>query len=207
MPDYGVPAEKITVIPPGIDTALWEFPMRTSRLDRAMNVLFVGGDFPRKGGDTLLRAFESLPSAVNAHLHIVTQTDGVAEGMPGVTVHRGVAPNSERLRRLFAEADLFAFPTRGDCLPLAVMEALAAGLPVITTTVGALPEAVTHGETGLVVPADDAPALAEALGALATDGGLRARLGSNARQAAVTRFNAAMNYGRLVSVVKQVARQ
>ena len=43
------------------------------------------------------------------------------------------------------------------------MEALAAGLPVITTQVGALPEAVTHGETGLIVPADDANALAEAL--------------------------------------------
>ncbi len=123
--------------------------------DRPVNLLFVGGDFARKGGDTLLEAFAGLPPTVNAHLHIVTKTEGVGDGLPHVTVHRNIAPNSEPLLRLFAEADLFVFPTRGDCLPLAVMEALASGLPVVTTTVGALPEAVTHGETGWIVPPDD----------------------------------------------------
>jgi glycosyltransferase involved in cell wall biosynthesis len=203
--DYGVDAGKVTVLPPGIDTSLWESPLRPIRTAGPVKVLFVGGDFTRKGGDTLLQAFKSLPAGLGAHLHIVTKTEGVGDGLPNVTVHRDVAPNSERLRRLFADVDLFAFPTRGDCLPLAVMEAMAAGLPVITTTVGALPEAVTHGETGLIVPADDAPALATAIAALATDDTLRTRLGCNARHAALERFDAGANYRRLVETVRQAA--
>ena len=202
--DYGVAADKISVIPPGIDTDLWRVT-RPAPKSGPVNLLFVGGDFPRKGGDTLLKAFESLPASAGAHLHIVTKTPGVGEGLPNVTVWRDVQPNSETLRRLFAEADVFVFPTRGDCLPLAVMEALTAGLPVVTTRVGALPEAVTHGETGWIVPPDDAPALTSALTLLIADPALRRRLSRNAEAAGAARFNAATNYGRLIEAVQAVA--
>ena len=201
--DYGVPADKITVIPPGIDTARWDFD-RSARRSGPVNLLFVGGDFARKGGDTLLEAFARLPASLDVHLHVVTKTRGVGESLPNVTVRHDVAPNSEPLLKLFAQADLFVFPTRGDCLPLAVMEALASGLPVVTTTVGALPEAVTHGETGWIVPPDDAAALAGALTALAGDAPLRARLACQARAVGRERFDAAKNYGRLVETVRSV---
>ena len=201
--DYGVPPEKVVVIPPGIDTALWDFS-RSSRPGGPVHLLFVGGDFARKGGDTLLEAFARLPQSADVHLHVVTKTQGVGEGLPRVTVYRDVAPNSERLRGLFAQADLFVFPTRGDCLPLAVMEALASGLPVVTTDVGALSEAVTHGETGWVVPPDDTDALAGALAALAGDGALRAALGGQARQVARERFDSGINYSRLVDQIRAV---
>lgn len=201
--DYGVPADKITVIPPGIDTARWDFD-RSARHSGPVNLLFVGGDFARKGGDTLLDAFARLPPALGVHLHLVTKMRGVGEGLPGVTVWHDVAPNSDTLLGLFAQADLFVFPTRGDCLPLAVMEALAAGLPVVTTTIGALPEAVTHGETGWIVPPDDPDALADALAALAADGALRARLAHQARAVGRERFDAEKNYGRLVETVRAV---
>lgn len=203
--DYGVSADKVSVIPPGIDTQRWRFDRRPRPAGAPVNLLFVGGDFARKGGDALRAAFGQLPASVNAHLHVVTQTENVGDGIANVTVHRGVAPNSETLLRLFGQADLFVFPTRGDCLPLAVMEALSAGLPVITTSVGALPEAVTHGETGWIVPPDDVPALAEAMGTLATDAGLRTRLGRTAREVACARFDAATNYKRLLDTVKGVA--
>ncbi|MCW3058459.1 MAG: glycosyl transferase group 1 [Capsulimonas sp.] len=205
--DYGVPANKVTVIPPGIDTARWDFPKRASVEGRPINLLFVGGDFPRKGGDTLLEAFKRLPAEVNARLKIVTITEGVGDGVDGVDVYRGVKPNTPELLERFAEADLFVFPSRGDCLPLAVMEALAAGLPVIATDVGALSEAVRHGETGLIVPMDDADALAAAITELATDHEKRAAMSVRARESALARFDAATNYRKLVDVVKGVARK
>ncbi len=203
--DYEVPADKVTVIPPGIDTARWDFPERPESPSGPVRLLFVGGDFARKGGDTLLEAFRRLPPGL-AHLDIATTAEGVGEGLHGVTVHRGLGPNSEGLLRLYAEADLFVFPTRADCLPLAVMEALAAGLPVVTTAVAALPEAVTHGETGWVVPPDDPAALADAVCALASDPALRRRLSRQARQSALQRFDATTNYRRLVETVRGVAR-
>ena len=203
--DYGILPEKVTVIPPGIDTERWRFPARVERRGGGLNILFVGGDFQRKGGDTLLEAFRMLPRSLGAHLHLVTGTRGVAEGVPGVSVHHGVTPNSDALLCLFAQADLFVFPTRADCLPLAVMEALAAGLPVITTRVGALAEAVVHGETGWVISPDDAPAMAEAIRALAEDPAQRARFGAAAREAALERFDAGINYGRLVEVLRRTS--
>ena len=198
--DYGVAPDKILVIPPGIDTARWRCE-RTQRPSGPVKLLFVGGDFARKGGDTLLEAFECLPPGL-AHLSIVTKTGGVGEGLRDVSVWRDVAPNSDTLLRLYAEADLFVFPTRGDCLPLAVMEALTAGLPVITTTVGALPEAVTHAETGWIVPPDNPSALSEALRTLAGDGALRTRLSAQAAAVGQARFDARTNYGRLIQTVQ-----
>lgn len=203
--DYGVPEKKVTVIPPGINTRVWNFPDRPGRRDRPVNLLFVGGDFDRKGGRTLLAALQQLHGSAKVHLHIVTQTEGVAEGCPNVTVHRGLKPNSEPLLRLFGQADLFVFPTRGDCLPLAVMEALAAGLPVVTTSVAALPEAVIHGETGWVVPPDDPTALAVAITGLADNPALRTRMARTAREAALARFDAETNYRRLVNLVRSAA--
>jgi glycosyltransferase involved in cell wall biosynthesis len=147
MTDYGQPAEKITVIPPGV-------PMVSPSPNKGgtsptippllgpgeqTRALFVGGDFGRKGGEELLAAWKALRP--DAHLDIVTQSDIQTE-LPNVTVHRGIRPNSPELRQLFAQASLFVFPTRADCLPLAVLEAAAAGLPVISTAVGAIPEAV-----------------------------------------------------------------
>ncbi len=199
--DYGVAPEKISVIPPGISTALWRRP-RPVRPAGPVHLLFVGADFARKGGDTLLEAFRLLPPNL-AHLTVVTKTKDAGSALPNVTVRHDVAPNSEALLKLYTDADLFVFPTRGDCLPLAVMEALTSGLPVITTTVGALPEAVTHGETGWVVPPDDPSALASALQALAGDAALRSRLSAQAAAVGLERFDAETNYGCLIRTVQE----
>jgi glycosyltransferase involved in cell wall biosynthesis len=113
-----------------------------------------------------------------------------------------VKPNSTALLDLFSQADAFVFPTLGDCLPLAVMEALAAGLPVITTDVGALTEAVTHEDTGLIVPRDDPASLAQAITRLASDPVLCREMGQRARETACERFDQATNYRRLLTVIR-----
>ena len=200
--DYGVAPEKISVIPPGISTAHWRRP-RTARAPGPVRLLFVGADLVRKGGDTLLEAFSLLPASL-AHLTLVTKTKDIGQSLPNVTVRHDALPNSDALRMLYADADLFVFPTRGDCLPLAVMEALTSGLPVVTTTVGALPEAVTHGETGWIVPPDDPLALASALQMLAQDAALREQLSVLAAAVGLERFDADTNYGRLIRTVQDV---
>jgi glycosyltransferase involved in cell wall biosynthesis len=84
--------------------------------------------------------------------------------------------------------DLYVQPSRSDSLPLAVMEALAAGLPVITTRVGGLPEIVTDGTNGRLVPPNDVGALAEAILALGRNVEERRRLGHAGRETMRQRF-------------------
>jgi glycosyltransferase involved in cell wall biosynthesis len=91
------------------------------------------------------------------------------------------------VRAALAGAHVFVLPSRPlasgdrDGLPVAIVEAMTVGVPVVSTTVSAIPEVVVDGDTGLLVPPDDPVALADALELLLTDDGLRALLAANAR--------------------------
>lgn len=205
--DYGIDADKVVVIPPGINTERWNFGTRTPQ-DHT-HLLFVGGEFYRKGGQTLLDAWRGLSPALRnrATLHIVTKTEGIAGDLDGIQLHYGLTPNSDALIDLYRLAGAFVFPSIGDCLPLAVLEALASGLPVLTTNVAALPEAVQHMESGMILPTDDVAAWTAALGDVISDAGLRNTWGVAAREYAIDHFDARKNYGRLVDVIKQCAER
>ena len=86
-------------------------------------------------------------------------------------------------------SDMFVLSSRWEGNPLSVMEAMAAGLPVVSTAVGGVPELVREGETGLLVPSEDAGALARAVQALVDDPARRQAMGAAARQDAVSRFD------------------
>src|SRR5205823_9151977 len=129
--------------------------------DRPVRLLFVGGDFARKGGPLLLESFAAARTQRALELHIVTRADVVAP--QGVVVHRGVGPNSPELLRLFRESDAFVLPSHGECLAVALMEATAAGLPVIASDVGALREAAIPERTALLTPVGDGGALRAAI--------------------------------------------
>jgi glycosyltransferase involved in cell wall biosynthesis len=203
--DYGVPGDKVTVIAPGVDLARW--PRRGAERalaseGRLPRLLFVGGDFARKGGEVLLRAFRSGLDE-RCELHVVTQ----APVEPGRNLHvyRDVTPNSDMLIQLYAEADVFVFPSLADCAPLAIPEGMAASLPVVTTRVGAIPEMVTEGETGLLVPAGDAQALRASIETLLARPELRARMGDAGRRVVEADYDARANSRRLVEVIKAAA--
>jgi glycosyltransferase involved in cell wall biosynthesis len=83
---------------------------------------------------------------------------------------------------LLARADVFVLSSTSEGLPLSVLEAMAAALPVVASSVGGVPEAVKDGDTGLLVPPRDPVRLAAALERLLTDPALRRRLGSNGRE-------------------------
>ncbi len=177
---------------------------RRHRHTRLPRLLFVGGDFQRKGGTYLLKCFERF-FADRAELHLVTQTP--IQPSRNVVVHAGLTPNSEPLRQLYAVADLFVFPTLADCAPLAVPEAVAASLPVIATRVGAIPKMVTDGEHGLLVVPGDMEGLRAAIERLLTDAELRARMGAAGRRRVEADYDAACNAVRLLDVLRATVRR
>ena len=191
--DYGIDPRKVTCIPPGIDIQAFLPPRE--RDGGPVKVLFVGGDLERKGGDLLLRWMREDGLDLGCELHLVTKSQIASS--PGVLVHRDVAPNSERLTELFHKCHIFALPTRADCSPIALMEALAAGLPAISSNIAGIPEIIRHDETGLMINPDDYIGLSSALRRLVLDADLRSKLGRAARLDAEARFSL-RNYEALI---------
>ena len=201
--DYGAAPDKVTVIHPG--TVLTNYPPpseRRVRRDRPLQVLFVGGDFPRKGGDLLLDVFRRRLRG-RIELHLVTATDVTPE--EGVHVYHGLKPHSADLLARYRDADIFALPTRGDCLAVVLGEAMASCLPIITTKVGAHPEAVEDGESGYLLSVDDAEALADRLTRLADDRDLVFRMGMRSRQIGEERFDMQRNADHIAEILLRIA--
>jgi glycosyltransferase involved in cell wall biosynthesis len=100
-------------------------------------------------------------------------------------------------------ADVFVLPSfgHGEAWPVSVMEAMACGLPVVSTIIGATAEMITHDADGLLVPQQDDRAIADALLRLAADPRLRKRLGESAKLTARNRFDVATTAGRLLDAV------
>ena len=203
--DYGIAYDRVTVIPPGVDLSYWHPTVKPVAKDGKLRLLFVGGDFARKGGEVLLKAFQSGLSD-RCTLDIVTK-DEIAEAGSSVRVHKGLTPNSPRLRQLYTEADLFVFPTLGDCTPLVVMEAMASGLPVVATNVGALAEQVENSTTGFLVPLEDPRAIVEAVSTLVNNPELLLSMGVAARTKAEKCFDGEHNYKALIALMKQCVQQ
>jgi glycosyltransferase involved in cell wall biosynthesis len=194
--DYGCRAGDVAVIPPGIDLTEFTPGVHDGGLPR---ILFVGGDFARKGGDLLLEVFRTRLRG-KAQLVLVTRDPIAAE--PGVEVHSNVHANSEQLRALYASCDVFALPTRADCYALACMEAMAAGLPIVSTRTGGIPDMVMEGITGYIIDVDDGQALARTLVSLVSDPAKRQQMARAARIEAGERFDANTNARTLYDFVR-----
>jgi glycosyltransferase involved in cell wall biosynthesis len=198
--EYGVPAEKVSVIPPGVDVGDWARPIPRRHHSDPVKILFVGADLNRKGGPLLLEAFRTV-RALGAELHVVTP--GPVPSEPGVFVHTAMEPNSPALRALYHESDVFCLPTFADCLPIALAEAGAAGLPLVATDVAGIREIVEDGATGLLVPVGDARALAAALGALIGNPELRLEQGARAAAVVARKFSAERNAMRVLELLRR----
>lgn len=208
--EYGVPEDKVFVIPPGVVSELWARPTDLPVDEDVTRILFVGGDFERKGGADLVEAFGRLQAdragrsaATPVELHIVTRAP-VPAG-PGIHVHDGMVANSPELRALYHRCHVFCLPTRADTFALVLSEAGAAGLALVSTAVGGIPELVRDGETGLLVPPDDVGALTGALTRLVDQPELRRRLATNVAALIAADFDATKNAERLVSILLAVA--
>jgi glycosyltransferase involved in cell wall biosynthesis/GT2 family glycosyltransferase len=204
--EYGIEPSRITVIPPGVDLERWAWPGNDAQRHGPLRVLFVGGDLRRKGGDQLIEAARRLRADADVpdfELHLVTGSDVPAE--PGIDVHNDLTSNSPELVEQYHLADIFCLPTLGDCLPMVLAEAAAAGLPLISTDVGAIGEIVVDGRTGRLVQPGDLDGLVTALRSMLTCEDERRRLGAAARDLAMAEHDARTNAGRILDVLKSCA--
>ena len=194
-----VPEARIETLHPGLDTHLFT-PRVGARRPGALRILFVGGRFSAKGGPALLAAAEGLRRPVEVH---VVTTERV-KPHPLMTLHRA-RPGTSDLADLFRDADLFCLPTAWDAVPWAVLEAQASGLPVVSTSVGSIPELVP-ADCGRVVPPHRTEALREALADVVEDDRSLAALGACARARVEEKYDADKNTARLVELLSSVAR-
>ncbi len=145
--DYNIPADKVQVIYPGVDLrqiALSETV--ASDTAKPYQILFVGGDFERKGGPDLLAVFLE-HFAEKAELHLVTQAE-INCSHPNVHVYPNIRAYTPEWLALYQQADVFVMPTYAEPFGWVFIEAMAAGLPIVATQISAIPEMVTYGETG-----------------------------------------------------------
>jgi glycosyltransferase involved in cell wall biosynthesis len=198
--DYDIPRDRTSVIPPGIDTGA--FRPGTGPGDGVLRVLFVGGDFVRKGGPELLQAFHSL--AGPKELVLVTRSD-VADS-DDVRVVRDLAPNDPRLVELYRTCDVFALPSRAETFGIAAAEAAAAGLPAIVTDVGGFADIVVDGQTGYRIAPGDTVALADRLRRLQHHD-TRQQQAIAARQHAIHHLDARTNAARLLALIRAAANR
>ncbi len=189
LESWGIPPDRIAVIPNGVDLSEFPPPADRSPRDDGLTALFVGRCYPRqKGLEVLLQAMHRLRSSRRVRLRIVGEDWGGYAVVAALTAELHLEDRVTLVGRLdrsallreFAAADLFVLPSLFDSLPIAVLEAMAAGLPVVATRVGGVPDVVEDTHTGILVEPGDPTALAAALDALAADDGLRGRLGAEA---------------------------
>jgi glycosyltransferase involved in cell wall biosynthesis len=191
----GVETGRMTVVPVGVDHEVFRpQPDVTPVPGRLMATS--SSDVPMKGLVPLLEAVATLRASREIELVVVGRprrngrVDRALDRLGLRSVVRFVSGISdEELARHYAEAEITVVPSLYEGFSLPAIEAMACGVPVVTTTGGALPEVVgRNGETAVLVPPDDPAALAAAIGGLLDDPAARARLGAAGRARVLRRF-------------------
>ncbi|MBI1318976.1 MAG: glycosyltransferase [Candidatus Hydrogenedens sp.] len=178
----GIDPARLIVNPYGVDLDRFQ-AVAPRRGGEVLRIVFVGRVGPPKGVPWLLRAFARLGPKTELHLigPIEPGMDRLFAGEPMArVVVRGPLPGAQ-LAEEYAAADLFCLPSLHEGLALVILQAMAAGLPVVTTPESGAGDVFTDGVEGRLVPAQDVDRLAEALAALAADAELRRAMGEAAR--------------------------
>ena len=190
-----LPDERVALIDNGVPVDNYSEPERGHEPPR---VLYVGLLTPRKGVLDLIEASRLLRERGVAHELLLlggTPDEGpaaeaeVRAGLDGAARLLGTRP-PEQMPAEFAAADVFCLPSWWEAMPLSVLEAMAAGLPVVATDVGDVARAVADGVTGHVVPVQDPEKIAAALEPLLTDPDLRRQMGRAGRERVTRLFSA-----------------
>jgi glycosyltransferase involved in cell wall biosynthesis len=211
---YGLDPGKARVIHPAVDPDFFRPGDRAQSADGTVNIITTGSLAWVKGYEYALLAVRNLlDQGISAHLSIIgdgqdysrllyTIADLNLEGK--VHLHGRLTPLE--IRHRLQEADAFLLSSLSEGVSNAVLEAMACGLPVVTTDCGGMTEAVTDGVQGLVVPVRDPEAMAAALARLSADTELARRLGQAARQRILQDFTLKRQVQKFIELFRDVVK-
>lgn len=220
----GIPKERIHYLPNAIDMAEFRPPDVAERAAKRQQFgvpggfvvcLYIGRLSREKGLMELMEAWNRIRPA-NAVL-LVAGPDMVGHGWNvgpearefvgrnGLTGSVRFLGSTTDVASLLRVADVFIQPSHFEALGLSAIEALATGIPVVSSAVGGLLDFIVDGDNGLLVPPQDPPALAAAIRSLIADAGLRQRLGGRARASVLGEYDERAVFSRFGALLLQVA--
>ncbi len=192
----GYPGPSPVVIPNGVSVAVSERDRAAARAELAISddtvlISHVGNIRPHKGHQNLIAAVQEVARSTGDFLVVSiggeknpgdferVATEARAAGIDKVFRHLG---RREDALSFVAASDIFVNPSDHEGLPLAILEAMSLGVPVVATSVGGVPSVIEDGKNGQLVPAGDSKALAASVVSLMNDESLRRRLGARAKK-------------------------
>lgn len=195
---YDIPLEKIVTIPPGVDTVRLKNNMHQNNFQpHPQSLLYVGRLAPRKGVQYLLLAMPFvLRRFPNIKLNIVG--DGpLRKNLETLSSSLGLQKNVQflghitdtDLHELYFNANAIIIPSLFEGLPIVLLEAMAAGKPIVASAVGGIPEVLKHNFSGLLVKPRDAQGIAKAIISILQDESFANYLSENAKQAAMSKYS------------------
>lgn len=203
---------KMQVVRLGVDTE--EFKPVAREAASPIQIVCVGRLVPAKGQHILLRAFSSLRSKGHAaHLTLIgdgpdrasLEREATELGLTPSTTFCGALNHDQTLERI-AQADIFALASFAEGIPVALMEAMAMGIPCVSTNITGIPELIRDHVDGLLVAPSSVEAFAAAMESLVADSALRKQFGASARARVVESYNLSKNLSVLASAFEKYLR-
>jgi glycosyltransferase involved in cell wall biosynthesis len=220
---YDIPEKDIVTIHEGVNTDEFSINDREKMVirkkvrsslglsDRTFMLLFVSNEFKRKGLDIVLESLNAVKNRMDFKLVVVgkdnPQKFASAIGKYGLRdniIFTGTV-SDEKLKSYYFSSDVFIFPTRHDAFGMVITEAMASGLPVITSNFAGASEIITNYKDGIVVDSFDPQKYAEAILRLHDDESLRKSLGDRAAKTAKN-YSWDKVIDRIMKVIEEVSR-
>jgi glycosyltransferase involved in cell wall biosynthesis len=197
---------KVEYIHPCVATSLFN---ASGELRPVRRILFIGHPFYLKGLDLLLRAFgdisDEFPDVclrIVGHLPEKEEYRDLFAGRPRIEFLGPVMP--DKVLELMADCEAVVLPSRSEGMPRVLIEAMAAGRPIIASRVGGIPYYIRHGETGLLFEREDVEGLKKALRDVLGDDSYAARLGQNGRRYVLSELSARRHVEAMTRLLRGV---
>ena len=209
--NYFLDPKKVSLVYNGI--AVEKFQIKDNKSQNRKTLLYLGRLDKDKGIKTLLEAMVNLTPHIS-HFRSLIVGDGSCYndiyqcskqlGLSDMVELVGRVPHEET-PRYYRKADIFVYPSEAlEGLPMTIIEAMAAGLPVVASKIGGIPEVVSDGETGILVEPGNAADLSRALKRLLIDEELRRRMGQRAHRVVKEKFSQGVMVKKTLEVLEKV---